>query len=612
MAGQRKALIVANDQYENEGLGLLRAPSADADALRRVLGDPDVADFTVQVVHNEPAHLVQAQIDDLFSDGRPDDLLLLHFSCHGLKSESGELFFAATNTNPTRLVSTATSAEFVRKGMRSSRSRSIVLLLDCCYGGAFTQGAAVRAAGNVNVLDSFSGGKLGGGRGRAVITASTSMEYAFEGGQLTGTAGQRPSVFTAAVVDGLATGDADRDEDGWVSVNELYDYVFDKVQEQNPHQTPSSDFQLQGELYLARSHRPARTERSPSGDTGPPERPEPPSLVALQSQLTGDDLTAAGQACMALTNLAGSEDLAMVETAGHIQRAAAIQPEQTYLNFGQLQQGAPVPHRVVALHGPPIARACITRASHGWLHADRTATGLDISIDTGTAIGAGATGPMRGSITLSGPTGQAVITVDADIRPSPAKPTRRGADSPAPGRALVLGSLLLCVPVIVIAYHYFQPVSSAQWWATLLAAVLGIAVSAPGFRRSRIRALALECNLAWCLAYAIYRPELSFTAPGRGNFTPVLFGIAAVVNLCLCLLALTRQPGRKTRRAHWLLALFLAVMTLGLTTSAIAYRLNYHLVHHVLYLHRTGAVILLAALLVNLAAIGQGRVGGDN
>src|SRR5689334_9239219 len=80
------------------------------------------------------------------------------------------------------------------------------------------------------------------------------MEYAFEGDRLADDQ-QHPSVFTRALVEGLATGDADRDEDGWVSLNELYDYVFDKVREENPHQTPSRQVELEGELYLARSRR---------------------------------------------------------------------------------------------------------------------------------------------------------------------------------------------------------------------------------------------------------------------------------------------------------------------------------------------------------------------
>ena len=256
MGGQRKALIVANDVYEHDGLKHLLAPAADAEALARVLGDAQIGDFDVQVMRNEPAHVIEGQIEDLFSESRAEDVLLLHFSCHGLKSESGELFFAARNTRPHRLGSSAISADFVQRCMRASRSRSIVLLLDCCYGGAFSKGVTVRATGDVNVLDSFPGGKLGGGRGRAVITASSSMEYAFEGDQLADDHSRRPSVFTSALVEGLSTGDADRDQDGWVSLNELYDYVFDRVREQNPHQTPSRDVEMQGELYLARRNRP--------------------------------------------------------------------------------------------------------------------------------------------------------------------------------------------------------------------------------------------------------------------------------------------------------------------------------------------------------------------
>ena len=50
-------------------------------------------------------------------------------------------------------------------------------------------------------------------------------------------------------------GDADRDEDGLVSLNELYDYVFDRVREVNPKQTPGRDVEMSGELYLAKSRR---------------------------------------------------------------------------------------------------------------------------------------------------------------------------------------------------------------------------------------------------------------------------------------------------------------------------------------------------------------------
>jgi hypothetical protein len=252
--GKRSALIVANDSYTDPGLSRLRAPDSDAQALARVLRDPDIGDFEVRVLLNEPAHEVNLAVEEFFADRRPDDLLLVHFSCHGVKDESGELFFAAANTRLRRLGATAVAAEFVNRRMNRSRSRRVVLLLDCCYAGAFERGMTARAGTGIGIGEQF------GGRGRAVITASSAMEYAFEGDQLADTQEQAPSVFTSALVEGLETGEADRDQDGLVALDELYDYVYDKVRAVTPHQTPGKwTFGVQGELVIARRSHPVTT-----------------------------------------------------------------------------------------------------------------------------------------------------------------------------------------------------------------------------------------------------------------------------------------------------------------------------------------------------------------
>ena len=429
MSGQRKALILANDKYEQEGLRNLLAPAADAEALGRVLGDPHIGEFDVQVIHNEPSHVIQAHIEDLFSESRPDDVLLLHFSGHGLKSESGELFFAAPNTRPNRLRATAVAADFVQRCMRDSRARSVVLLLDCCYGGAFAQGITVRATGDVNVLDSFPQERPGGGRGRAVITASSAMEYAFEGDQLADDQHRRPSVFTAALVEGLATGEADRDEDGWISLDELYDYVFDKVHEQNPHQTPSRQVELEGELYLAHSRR--RRIRIPAAPipadlqtamTDPNMYARLGAVSELRSRLASDDLAAAEGAREALAELARTDVRYVADPAEAALAEAAVQPAQTELHFGRVEQGSRPPRLTVQLLGPPIARACVPRPSHDWILVDQTTGRLEISINTAE------TGNLRGSVDLKGPAGTAVIAIDVDLVSSP-----QAAAAPAPG-----------------------------------------------------------------------------------------------------------------------------------------------------------------------------------
>jgi hypothetical protein len=241
----RYALIVAIDTYGDPKLRRLRAPARDAEALADVLRDPEIGGFEVDLASNETDASLRRRIAAFFSDRARDSLLLLHFSCHGLKDDSGQLYFAAADTEVAHLDATAIPAEFVSRQMARSRSKNVVMLLDCCYSGAIARGLRFRAGDSVDVNDHL------GGSGRAIITASNSMEYAFEGDELTGEG--RPSVFTSAVVKALETGEADRDQDSWISVRELYDYVCEEVREVTPNQRPNMLSHLEGELFVARS-----------------------------------------------------------------------------------------------------------------------------------------------------------------------------------------------------------------------------------------------------------------------------------------------------------------------------------------------------------------------
>lgn len=429
MTGERRALIIANGEYENPGLSALRSPAADAGALAEVFSDRAISDFDVQVVRDETAHVIAGRVEDLFADSKPDDVLLLHFSCHGLKSESGELFFAARNTRPERLASTAVAADFVQRCMRMSRSRSIVLLLDCCYGGAFSQGVAVRATGEVNVLDAFPGGGLGG-RGRAVITASNSIEYAFEGDHLADDH-IRPSVFTSALVEGLRTGDADRDEDGWIALSELYDYLFDRVREQNPNQTPSRDIEMQGELYLAKSRRrKIRPSPIPADLRAASEDPNMftrlGAVTELRRRLTSDNLPVAVGAYEVLTQLAQTDIQHVADVANAARREARVRAEPEVLRFGEIVRGTRAVERI-RLAGPPIARACRFESSHPWLRVVEAGGGAEVSVEHGEI------GEFEGRITVVGVTGELVVAVEGRIvsEPEP-EPAVRPEHEPEP------------------------------------------------------------------------------------------------------------------------------------------------------------------------------------
>ncbi|MGW0629804.1 caspase family protein [Streptomyces sp. NPDC002758] len=249
-----RALIIANSTYDDDHFATLPAATADAAALAEVLGAPDIGGFEVETLIDVSQRPAMRALESFFTKAARDDLLLLHLSLHGWKDTRGRLHFIMRDTELDYLRSTAVPAEVLGDWMGASRSRRIVVLLDCCYSGAFPMNALRRDAGppTVDVAEPFAG------NGRVVLTASTALQYAYEGERDVrhSRAPAQPSVFTSAVASGLRDGSADLDGDGFVSVEELYEYVHEQVRNRIAGQTPTlSVDSAQGTIYLARSPR---------------------------------------------------------------------------------------------------------------------------------------------------------------------------------------------------------------------------------------------------------------------------------------------------------------------------------------------------------------------
>ncbi|HEY8721343.1 caspase family protein [Pengzhenrongella sp.] len=411
----RQALIVAIDEYADPGLRRLQAPARDAEVLAEVLGNPGIGDFEVKVLRNAGAQDIRFAVEDFFADRRPDDLLLLHFSCHGLKSQGGELFLAAADSRPTRLASTAVAADFVNQQMADSRAQRIVLFLDCCYGGAFPRGMVVRGTSDVQVGEAFAPAQeAAGGRGRVVVTASSAVEYAFEGGELAAGASVNPSVFTGSLVEGLSTGEADRDGDGWVGLNELFSFVAERVRKATPNQTPHLwAFGSEGDLLLAHSRR-----RRIVPDPLPPELVEAASsplaatrlgvAVELRERLHGDNLGQAFGSWQLLTRMAEDDSRRVAGAVHGAMESAVLKVSPDALDLGQVQLGDVV-SREVHLTGSPLALVASADSPDEWLQVEVDDSRLRV---TATPEGSG---PQIGGVVVSTPIGDHVLPVRIEV-----------------------------------------------------------------------------------------------------------------------------------------------------------------------------------------------------
>jgi molecular chaperone DnaJ len=278
--GRRDALLIATGTYDDRTLSALRSPGQDCAGLAEVLGDPRIGGFHTEQVRDAQAHQVMRSVERFFVDRSRDDLLLLHVSCHGIKDDDGHLYFAARDTNPDLPASSAVPAAFLRERMERCRARTIIVLLDCCYSGAFLPGT--KGDDQIHVRDEL------GGHGRAVLTATSRTEYAWEGKRVESKVPQ-PSRFTGALIKGLGTGEADLNRDGRITVTELYDYVYESLHRAGVKQRPRMWADLEYQVTIAR----VAEVREPTRSTGVPSAqqaaqvPPPP-----QAPPTQDDATA--------------------------------------------------------------------------------------------------------------------------------------------------------------------------------------------------------------------------------------------------------------------------------------------------------------------------------
>lgn len=223
------ALLIGVSEYHN-GFNPLPSAANDIEAMREVLKNPERGGFdSVQLLPNPSRDEMEQAIYDLFANRDKDDLLLFYFSGHGV-NPSGHLFLATPQTRQekrgTVVPTTAVRASYLQEQMNGSASKRQVIILDCCFSGAFAKGMTVKGDGTVNLQEQL------GGKGRAILTSSSATQYSYpsEDSEL--------SVYTRYLVEGIRTGAADRDSDGKIAADELHDYASEKVQEESPAMTP--------------------------------------------------------------------------------------------------------------------------------------------------------------------------------------------------------------------------------------------------------------------------------------------------------------------------------------------------------------------------------------
>ena len=259
MTARKIALLIGNDSYRDPRLMPLVVPGEDVRGLEAVLADPAIGAFDeVRPLLNADRTGVAEEIERLFAQAQRDDLVLLYFSGHGLLDRLGRLYLALAETKTDRLVTSALRSDDLRDLMEEGRCQRQVLILDCCYSGAFARPA--KDAGDAPAVTPATFASQG--EGRVALLSSTATQRSLEGHQVQGEIER--SLFTHFLVEGLKTGESAAGAE-LITEEALFQYAYDRVRAAGAGMTPQRWVGRQhGRLVIARN---------------PVWRPDPRSLL---------------------------------------------------------------------------------------------------------------------------------------------------------------------------------------------------------------------------------------------------------------------------------------------------------------------------------------------
>jgi hypothetical protein len=152
---------------------------------------------------------IRIAAQEMFTKAHSDDFILFYFSGHGLQGA----FLPVDSDGVTHRISHSE----IKTLLLNSPGKHKMVFADACHAGSF---GSHDDSDNLSQLLVESSGDASGGLGLLLSSRSEELSHEFDG--------IRSGVFSHFLIRGL-TGAAEKNNDGFVSVNELYQYVYQQV-----------------------------------------------------------------------------------------------------------------------------------------------------------------------------------------------------------------------------------------------------------------------------------------------------------------------------------------------------------------------------------------------
>ncbi len=230
------ALIVGASRYDH--FESLKYTDDDAYRIFAFLRSPEggaVPEDHIRLLIDESAIAdnIYKGLDEIIAMAGPDDVVLVYLAGHGLQG-----FFLPTDSDGyhNRL-----EYEDIKSRLANCEAHQKLVIADACYSGSLLAAKTPM----FESVDLFYKKLAASGGGTAFLLSSKSEEYSLE------SQGLRQGIFSHFLIKGLE-GDADRNADKMVTLDELYTFVYEKVRAYTQNmQTPVLAGDADREMPLA-------------------------------------------------------------------------------------------------------------------------------------------------------------------------------------------------------------------------------------------------------------------------------------------------------------------------------------------------------------------------
>jgi len=253
--GKIWAAVIGISQYKT----VRSLEFADQDALgvyNYLLNQVGVPKENLFLLTNQQATLVNVRRTlgtELKRKANVQDTVIIYFAGHGAPETDAtspdndglEKYLVPYDADPDDLYTTGMPMREVEVILQRLAAERVIFITDTCFSGATTGRTFTTGARRAAVSEAFLA-RLTNAKGRVVMAASRANEVSAEFSNL------RHGVFTHFLLEGLR-GKADLDGDKVITIDEIYNYVSQKVPAAtNQNQHPVKRGEVEGQLILGR------------------------------------------------------------------------------------------------------------------------------------------------------------------------------------------------------------------------------------------------------------------------------------------------------------------------------------------------------------------------